>query len=142
MMPFALGLVILARGYDAYADVMGPASPPLAFWLVAGAPLAILQITEAIASSRRETRLAMLALSESVRRFDAIAAGAHDTILEVDSNERIVYVSPNFRDKLGCEPDDLVGTLAIDLVHPDESVRVGRDARRAGVLPPHRIRHA
>jgi PAS domain S-box-containing protein len=60
------------------------------------------------------------ALRESEARYRRLMENAFDLIMEVDSDGRSLYVSPNHRAVLGYEPGDLVGRVALDLVHPED----------------------
>jgi PAS domain S-box-containing protein len=65
--------------------------------------------------------------SEGEERFRNLAEQAHDLISETDAEGRFLYVSPNHERVLGFPPDALVGTFALDLVHPEDLP----EARRA-----------
>jgi len=58
--------------------------------------------------------------SEGEERFRNLAEQAHDLISETDAEGRFLYVSPNHEHTLGFSPDALIGTLALDLVHPED----------------------
>lgn len=53
-------------------------------------------------------------------RFRAYVENSSDVITVVDNEGMIEYVSPSVRDVLGYEPESLVGTAALELVHPDD----------------------
>src|ERR1044071_5069769 len=46
---------------------------------------------------------------------------SHDLITVAGPSGRIVYASPSWTTLLGWEADELVGLLAIELVHPDDA---------------------
>ena len=48
---------------------------------------------------------------------------SHDLITVVDLLGAIVYASPSWRTVLGWEPDSLIGTPVLELVHPDDQTR-------------------
>jgi len=52
-------------------------------------------------------------------RYRAMEQNTFDLICELQ-NDRYTYVSPNYRDVLGYEPEELLGTSVIDLIHPDD----------------------
>ena len=56
---------------------------------------------------------------------------SHDLITVTDPLGTIVYASPSWHTVLGCDPETLVGTPAIDLVHPDDHARAGAAMRVA-----------
>ena len=66
------------------------------------------------------------ALRESEERYRRLTDNAFDLIMEVDSRGRLLYASPNHRDVLGYEPDELTGRISFELVHPDEREEVTR----------------
>ncbi len=85
-----------------------------------------------------EHRNMVAALAESERRFRLLAENAGDLITSIDPNGIRTYVSPSCRALLGYEPEELIGRVAVEIVHPDDRARVGgyleADARaRPGV---------
>jgi len=63
---------------------------------------------------------AELALKESEEHFRSLIENATDIIVVVDHLGRIEYVSPSVEDVFGYVPEDLIGTNAFDLAHPDD----------------------
>ena len=63
---------------------------------------------------------ARLALAESEDRFRLVAETASDIVYAVDADRLINWVSPSITQALGWRPDELVGTIMSDLVHPDD----------------------
>ncbi|MEP6641682.1 MAG: PAS domain S-box protein [Gaiellales bacterium] len=81
-----------------------------------------------------EREEAAASLRESEERFRLIAEHAHDLIALLDGDGRFSYVSPSCGPMLGYSPEELEGTVARDLIHPDDrpdglSLRALRDAR-------------
>ncbi len=81
-------------------------------------------------------------------RLKFVMEQSADLIIRVEPDKGITWVSPSCR-LYGYEPEDLVGSFAIELVHPDDRANVAavRAARFAGLPDPpgstrdHRIRH-
>ena len=65
-------------------------------------------------------KAAELTIQEREKRFRAIMDNAYDLISEVDAAATFLYVSPNFEEVLGYEPQALLGTNIFSLVHPDD----------------------
>ncbi len=59
-------------------------------------------------------------LRESEARFRLLAEHAHDLVVLVDGDGRILYASPSHERVLGFPPGELEGTRAFDLVHPED----------------------
>jgi diguanylate cyclase (GGDEF)-like protein/PAS domain S-box-containing protein len=57
-------------------------------------------------------------------RFRAMAQNAADLVALVDPDGTLRYLSPSARSILGYDPETLVGKPVLDLVHPDERVKV------------------
>ncbi len=71
-------------------------------------------------------------LRASERRFKLLAEHAADMIVEVDRDMVRRFVSPSSRALLGSAPEDLQGSAAIDLVHPEDIP--GYQQALAGIL--------
>lgn len=63
-------------------------------------------------------------LRRQTKRQRAILANVSDLVTVVDRETRILYANPPARDLLGWEPDDLVGRIGFELVHPDDRERI------------------
>lgn len=61
------------------------------------------------------------ALAASEARFGALVRRSHDLIAVVDRGATIRYLSPSAQRLLGFRPEDLIGTSALDRVHPDDA---------------------
>lgn len=59
-------------------------------------------------------------LRASEERFRAIVETSQDVILLTDVDSRLLYASPSSVRSLGYAPDELVGLLLRDLVHPED----------------------
>ena len=84
-------------------------------------------------------------LQESEARYRLITENANDMISLLDKDGLILYLSPSVRSLLDYEPDNLLGTPAFDLLHPEDLEQVRERwaqldlQRRAQVT--YRIRH-
>ncbi len=67
-------------------------------------------------------------LREAQARFAALVEHASDLITVNDLEGIITYASPSSSTVLGYDPEELVGSQARDLVHPDDSARVDQAA--------------
>jgi PAS domain S-box-containing protein len=70
--------------------------------------------------------------AEDEERFRNLAEHANDLIGETDAAGRYLYASPNHRDVLGWDPAALVGSSALDRIHPDD-LPATRETFRAGI---------
>jgi PAS domain S-box-containing protein len=62
-------------------------------------------------------------LHKSERRFRALIEHGSDSIVLMDANMRITYLSPAARNVDGYEPEELLGRDATELMHPDDIPR-------------------
>ena len=79
-------------------------------------------------------------------RFRRLLQSTPDVVIVVDAGGRITFASPAARARFGYDPEELVGTLGFDLVHPDDVERVSDAFVRAVTqfepeIVPMRIRH-
>lgn len=96
-----------------------------------------------------QARSAQLRLLDSERKYRLLAEHSSDMVAWMAPDSTILWVSPATRVVLGYEPDQLVGTRALDLVHPDDlaQARAVREAltsqdQSAPALVVMRQRHA
>jgi PAS domain S-box-containing protein len=73
-----------------------------------------------IADHRRVTE----ALSQSERRFRAYIENASDNITIIAADGTTIYESPSVERITGYKPEELVGTNALALIHPDDLEKV------------------
>ena len=80
------------------------------------------RITGLVGISREitERKLSEDALLQSTARFDSLIRNALDIITIIDVDGTITYESPAFERVFGYEPNELDGTNAFGLVHPDD----------------------
>src|SRR4051812_12856124 len=62
----------------------------------------------------------------SEQRFRALIEKGRDVISVVSADGVVRYASPTVTHALGSAPEDFVGRVALDLIHPDDRERVGR----------------
>jgi PAS domain S-box-containing protein len=67
------------------------------------------------------------ALRESEEKFRALVETTSDFIWEVDPSGAYTYVSPQVRQILGYEPEELLGKTPFDLMPPDEAERIAAE---------------
>jgi PAS domain S-box-containing protein len=67
-----------------------------------------------------ERKRAEEALQEREERFRTLIENAHDIITILDRAGHVVYQSPSVQRILGYAPEELIGTSAFELVHPDD----------------------
>jgi PAS domain S-box-containing protein len=65
------------------------------------------------------------ALRESEARFRALIENSLDITAIVDAESVVLYVSPSVARILGYAPEELIGTTALNIVHPDDVEAVG-----------------
>ena len=63
---------------------------------------------------------AQAALRESRERYRTLVDNMHDLLCELDRDGRYLYVSGNYAEVLGYQPDELLGRTAFEFVHPDD----------------------
>jgi PAS domain S-box-containing protein len=61
-----------------------------------------------------------LALRDSEARYRTLIENTHDIVTITDTGGRIQYQSPQLRRVLGYDPEEMIGRLALDFVHPDD----------------------
>lgn len=68
-----------------------------------------------------EQRRTMDALRLSEERFRTYVENASDIIYSLSLDRRIEYVSPNWKNMLGHDPDTIIGKYIQEMVHPDDA---------------------
>ncbi|MDN7012978.1 PAS domain S-box protein [Methanoculleus sp. FWC-SCC3] len=87
-------------------------------------------------------------LQESEEHFRSLIENASDIIILLDMQGRITYASPSVKQIGGYEPDNLIGTDVLDLIHPGdapkalEAVRTGVPRQSARLTFEVRVRDA
>jgi diguanylate cyclase (GGDEF)-like protein/PAS domain S-box-containing protein len=113
--------------------VAGAVGTPLTSTGAPGAPGAALALPVSAADDLGRTAAAfnaMLAALDRERRFRSVVHATSDVIFLVDLDGWISFVSDSVGDLLGWAPQELLGPVARDLVHPDDLARLG-----AGLAP-------
>ncbi|RYV52809.1 PAS domain S-box protein [Pengzhenrongella frigida] len=72
------------------------------------------------------------ALADSERHYRSLVEGASEALLEVGPDHHATWISPAIKGVLGWAPEELVGTVLSDLVHPEDRERT--EAQRTGVF--------
>ncbi len=154
----ASGLVVRARHRDGhYVSVENAASAFLTTegqrrWVMNSRDVTLRREREALQERDRERleeivgeRTAALQASEA--RFRALADHAPELIAELDSEGRFTFANAGFRELLGRDPAQLIGTRPDALVHPDDLAESQAGWSRALTERDvsrrlHRVRHA
>jgi two-component system, cell cycle sensor histidine kinase and response regulator CckA len=74
----------------------------------------------AMISDATESRAAEHALRSSEERFRALIEHSSDVTILFDAEGTTTFVSPSYTTAMGFQPEEIVGTRARDLVHPDD----------------------
>ena len=67
------------------------------------------------------------------RRYHILTESSFDVVCEIDAAGRFHYLSPNYRDVLGWDPDAMLGADVLEVVHPDERAAAGEQIERSFV---------
>ena len=78
-----------------------------------------------------ERKRNLLQLQRSEERFRSLLENASDIITVIDATGKVQYASPAVERVLGYRPDELIGTQALSLIHPDNISRI-LEAWRSG----------
>lgn len=116
----SLGLIggfLTTRGLGPLALMHGAPAEATRFFQIylAATQLTLLPVAASL-SSRAETSLR---LRQSEARYRILADNINDIVMSVDFAGRFTYVSPSMRNYVSAPPESLIGTPAIDLIHPD-----------------------
>lgn len=75
-------------------------------------------------------------LAERERRYRLLAETATDIVAELDTDYRMLWVTPSVESVLGWRPEELIGTSVRELIHPaDREASSARRDAMAGVEP-------
>ncbi|HVQ77891.1 MAG TPA: PAS domain S-box protein [Candidatus Binatia bacterium] len=95
----------------------------------------------AIARDITAQKQAELALAASEEKFRSIVETTTDWIWAMDGEGRLTYGNPATREVLGYSPEELLGRLSFELLHPEDRPRVEDGLRRPLVARPGWSRH-
>ncbi len=71
-----------------------------------------------------DRKQAQLALLQNEAKWRSLILNSSDIITILDASSRIVYESPSVETVLGYEPEELIGQIVLDFVHPDDIAAV------------------
>ncbi|WP_261597958.1 PAS domain S-box protein [Methanoculleus formosensis] len=91
--------------------------------------------TEQLQEKTEELALLNRVLEESEEHFRSLIENASDIILLLDMQRHITYASPSVRLIGGYDPESLIGTDVLDLIHPEDA-RAAVETVRAGIALP------
>jgi len=98
--------------------------PNLLAWALVG-PFAVgVQIGVSRERTLGQQRRVEQALSESEARFRALTDNAFDLVAEMNREGFFTYTNPRYEEWLGIPGGELVGTRALELVHPEDRERI------------------
>jgi diguanylate cyclase (GGDEF)-like protein/PAS domain S-box-containing protein len=80
---------------------------------------ALVVVRQLSAVSENERLLKERSIREGEERFKSLVRHSSDVIAIVDVDGAIQYVSPSITRIFGYQPDELIGTELVDLLHPD-----------------------
>lgn len=99
----------------------------LSTWWLAVALAATIWLVFSLASLFLLYRLrnSIREMHSSQARFRKVVESASDMIVLVDANGLIQFVSPNWAEMLGHEPESVLGRASLEMIHPEDQPRMG-----------------
>jgi diguanylate cyclase (GGDEF)-like protein/PAS domain S-box-containing protein len=127
----------LERRFDDRAQTTAKtAHQHLTLTLIGGGLLAALMLWSFFSKRAR------VSLERSERRFRSLVEHSTELVAVVDEKKRIRFLTPAFHPKLGYEPDSLLGTCLLDIVHAEDRQKVRLEEPPADDIPRRwRLRH-
>ncbi|MGZ4689659.1 MAG: putative bifunctional diguanylate cyclase/phosphodiesterase [Acidimicrobiia bacterium] len=114
----AIAPLLVPAMIEVWGHVQGDDPNPVPL-LAATLVLAGLAFVRAIRLLRR-TALAQAELQSTEQQFRALVQHSSDAAFILDPDGTIRYVSPVAKEEFGYEPEDLVGRLGWDMIHPED----------------------
>lgn len=71
------------------------------------------------------------ARQESEERYRTLVSYSFDFVVETSVDGRFVYLSPDYKDALGYEPEELLGRYIFEFIHPDDLATTAAAFHRA-----------
>ncbi|MBK8997532.1 MAG: PAS domain S-box protein [Myxococcales bacterium] len=130
------------HGYGGTWLVSVPSAPLRTKLALLPRALRAFQLVEELGRQQRSLNAAFMenvraahALGAAERRFQALLAGIVEVICIIDGEETLRYVTPSVAAALGYSPEELTGTDAFALVHPDDAPRLRASFAAAAERP-------
>jgi len=98
--------------------------PALLFVAFAFVALFLYLADRNLALALRERREQERVIEAGQERYQTLAQNAIALVTELDAEGRLLYVSPQHKELLGWDAEDLLGRAAIELVHPEDRERI------------------
>jgi PAS domain S-box-containing protein len=74
----------------------------------------------------RERREQQREIEVGEERYRTLTQNAVALVSEIDAQGRLLYVSPQHKELLGWDPEDLVGRPALETIHPEDRERIAK----------------
>ncbi len=78
---------------------------------------------------------------ESNERYRTLAENSYDLISEIDSEGKLLYISPNFSTTLGLEHDEVENSSLFNYIHPEDLALVIKELKNSSGQVNHRLKH-
>lgn len=100
-------------------------------------------VTRVLQEQKRQTeqRRAEAVLRASEERYRSLVESVHDLLSELDQGGRVLYLSPNHREALGYEPDELLERNVFELIHPEDLPTIAMEFGKIAGAAVYRFRH-
>ncbi len=127
----------LAVGQSLVALQLAPSMLPLpaAHGLALLVAIGIAFSYRSLYSALREKETAAALTESHERRFRALVQSSSDLVFSLDRKGAVTYASPSSAKVLGFEPEELLGPLTGEHIHPDDLDDLRRDIARTAQTP-------